>query len=165
MGLKTTTIRASAVCPVCEQVFFFDGAVVSNCTSNCSHCGALLLIDDNVVYPFHEKLHKDDPRWPADGTGTGFITIEDGLVVLEEDMPLIPIEGGLRMLPCAPDVCQECAVDHTPDQPHNQQSLYYQYHFYAANHRWPTWADAMAHCSDETKRQWIEQLAKKGITV
>lgn len=50
-----------------------------------------------------------------------------------------------------PDKCQECAVDHPWDEPHNQQSMYYQMQFHAKHGRWPTWSDAMAHCTDEKK--------------
>lgn len=32
---------------------------------------------------------------------------------------------GFSLLPPRPDVCQECAVDHAADQPHNAQSLFY----------------------------------------
>lgn len=60
--------------------------------------------------------------------------------------------SGLCLLPCKKGVCQECAVDHPSDQPHNAESLYYQYKFYAQHKRWPTWEDAMAHCTDEIKK-------------
>lgn len=73
--------------------------------------------------------------------------------------------AGLYLLPPAPDVCQTCAVDHRPDMPHNQQSLYYQYRFYAEHGRWPTWTDAMAHCDDQMKAAWTKALAQRGITV
>ena len=39
------------------------------------------------------------------------------------------------ILPPDPGVCQECAVDHDPVQPHNRDSLYYQYSFYAKHGR------------------------------
>ena len=42
--------------------------------------------------------------------------------------------------------CPECAVKHDPEQPHNRDSLAYQYKFYDQHGRWPTWSDAMAHC-------------------
>lgn len=67
------------------------------------------------------------------------------------------------LLPCKKDVCQECAVKHEPDQPHNAQSMYYQYKFYGEKGRWPTWADAIAHCSDEVKKLWITALKKEGV--
>lgn len=71
--------------------------------------------------------------------------------------------SGLFLLPPAPDVCQECAVKHAPADPHNRDSLYYQYHFYAEHHRWPTWEDAMSHCSEEVKEVWHRELKKLGI--
>ncbi len=73
--------------------------------------------------------------------------------------------GPWTLMPCAPDVCQECAKDHDPSWPHNQQSMYYQYKFYGQHGRFPTWADAMAHCSDELKQFWIQELKKHGIEV
>ena len=48
------------------------------------------------------------------------------------------------LLKTPPDTCPECAVKHGPNEPHNQQSLAYQYDFYGKNGRWPTWEDAMA---------------------
>ncbi len=66
------------------------------------------------------------------------------------------------MLPPKPGVCQECAVDHPKEYPHNRQSLAYQYFFYNKHGRWPTWRDAMAHCDEETKAKWCEALAGRG---
>lgn len=51
-----------------------------------------------------------------------------------------------KLLPCAPGTCARCGVEHEPAQPHNAQSLYYQYRFYGEHGRWPTWADAVFHC-------------------
>ena len=62
-----------------------------------------------------------------------------------------------------PGTCPECAVAHEPEQPHNAQSLAYQYKFYDKHGRWPTWTDAMDHCSDEIKAQWIEALTERGV--
>ena len=64
-----------------------------------------------------------------------------------------------------PGACHECAVKHDPDQPHNQQSLAYQYKFYDQYGRWPTWADAMSHCSENVKKVWVEALLERGIEV
>lgn len=73
--------------------------------------------------------------------------------------------GGFALLPCAKGVCQECATDHAPQQPHNQQSIFYQYKFYGEHGRWPTWADALAHCLEQVKRDWTLALAERGMTV
>lgn len=70
---------------------------------------------------------------------------------------------GMTMLgKTPPGACPECAVKHDPDQPHNCGSLAYQYKFYDQHGRWPTWADAMAHCSEGVKAFWTEQLRANG---
>lgn len=76
-----------------------------------------------------------------------------------------PNLGSFQLLKPAPGVCQECGVDHTPEMPHNQQSLYYQYDFYGKHGRWPTWKDAMEHCTQEMKDFWIKSLAEHGVKV
>lgn len=67
------------------------------------------------------------------------------------------------MLPPDPDVCQECAVEHEPEMPHNQQSLFYQYKFYNEHGRWPTWLNSMAHCTEEMQALWRIELLKRGV--
>ncbi len=69
------------------------------------------------------------------------------------------------VLPCKKDVCQECAVKHHPNDPHNQQSLYYKYKFFEKNKRWPTWKDAMFHCAKDVQELWTKELRGKGVTV
>lgn len=70
--------------------------------------------------------------------------------------------GELIILPPKPDVCQECATEHKPSEPHNQQSLYYRCYFKGKHGCWPTWEDAMAHCDEGTKRLWREELVRAG---
>ena len=43
-------------------------------------------------------------------------------------------------------ICAECLTKHSPDTPHDKDSLFYQCTFYTKYGRWPTWADAVAHC-------------------
>lgn len=76
-----------------------------------------------------------------------------------------PHLGGWKLLRTPPGTCPECAIAHAPEQPHNQQSLAYQYDFYGKHGRWPTWADAMAHCPEPVKAVWIAVLREKGIEV
>lgn len=71
----------------------------------------------------------------------------------------------LQLLPAKSGKCPECATDHEPEMPHNQQSLYYQYSFYGKYGRWPTWKDAMGHCTEEMQAQWIEGLISMGVKV
>ncbi len=76
----------------------------------------------------------------------------------------IPFES-VVILPPKPGVCPICAVDHEPDQPHNRDSLYYQMKFRQQHGRFPTWADAMAHCDEHVKQLWIAALAERGVSV
>jgi hypothetical protein len=69
------------------------------------------------------------------------------------------------LLPPRADVCQECAVDHKPELPHNRDSLFYQYKFYKDHGQWPTWADAMKHCTPEMRAQWTKLLTERGVSV
>jgi len=59
--------------------------------------------------------------------------------------------------------CSQCGRDHDPDQPHDKMTLAYKYAFYAEHDRWPTWADAMAHCTPEVQAQWRDALRGHGI--
>jgi hypothetical protein len=64
----------------------------------------------------------------------------------------------MMLLPPPPNTCPICAVAHGADQPHNNQSLYYQYRFYGVRGRWPTWADAVAHCTPAVREAWQREL-------
>ena len=64
-----------------------------------------------------------------------------------------------------PGTCPECAVAHDPRMPHNRDSFAYQYKFYDAHGRFPTWGDAMEHCTEEIKALWLEALREHGVEV
>jgi hypothetical protein len=66
----------------------------------------------------------------------------------------------MMLLPPRPGTCPVCAVTHAPEAPHDCQSLYYQYRFYGLRGRWPTWADAVAHCDPLVRRRWQQELRK-----
>lgn len=68
----------------------------------------------------------------------------------------------VMMLPAAPGKCQFCAGTHSPTDPHNKDSLFYQMRFNGLYGRWPTWADAIAHCSTMTQLQWRAELERRG---
>lgn len=68
----------------------------------------------------------------------------------------------MMLLPPSKGLCPICAFDHEPANPHNNQSLYYQYRFYGIRGRWPTWADAVAHCAPDLRALWEEALREKG---
>lgn len=69
------------------------------------------------------------------------------------------------LLPPPAGTCQECGRAHPAEAPHDAQSMYYQYAFYGQHDRWPTWADAMAHCPPFIRDQWTRLLTERGITV
>lgn len=69
------------------------------------------------------------------------------------------------MPPADPTACSQCGRDHDPGWPHDAQSLHYQYAFYSEHDRWPTWEDAMSHCSESMQAQWREALAEHGVKV
>lgn len=61
--------------------------------------------------------------------------------------------------------CSQCAVKHEPDEPHDAHSLAYHYSFYAEHDRWPTWTDALAHCTPEMQKRWKALLREHGVEV
>jgi hypothetical protein len=95
-----------------------------------------------------------EPRKPLRLGKVQTVDIETGRVIDER-------EGAMSLLPPAPGVCPDCACDHDPALPHNQQSLYYQMAFHATNGRWPTWSDAMAHCDGRVRAVYREILLRE----
>jgi hypothetical protein len=69
------------------------------------------------------------------------------------------------LLPPAPHLCQKCAVEHESYEPHDQQSMFWHVWFKKEFGRYPTWKDAMEHCSEEMKKIWIEALKKYGVEI
>ena len=69
------------------------------------------------------------------------------------------------IVPPTAGVCPVCAVNHGEAMPHNRDSLYYQMRFFQKHGRFPTWADAMAHCDEHTKAVWVGLLAERGVNV
>lgn len=66
----------------------------------------------------------------------------------------------MSLLPAKEGTCPVCATSHLPDEAHNAQSLFYGMRFKMLHHRDPTWADAVAHCSDAMKTMWTEELKR-----
>lgn len=70
-----------------------------------------------------------------------------------------------KLMSPAPHLCQECAVAHMSSQPHNRDSLFYGVYFQRKHGRRPTWADAMAHCTEATKAAWVRELKLRGVEI
>jgi len=80
-----------------------------------------------------------------------------------EDMGFLKDVYDMTMFEKTPEgTCPVCGVKHIPEMPHNRHSLTYQFKFYDKHGRFPTWEDAMAHCSDEVKTYWVQELKEKG---
>jgi hypothetical protein len=82
---------------------------------------------------------------PSPGKKLGTMQVIDATTgeVIEEK------QNAFTLLAPPPNVCQECVVNHPREHPHNAQSQFYQYHFYSTHGRFPTWTDAMRHCTPE----------------
>lgn len=66
-----------------------------------------------------------------------------------------------KVVPPPADCCQICGRKHPPNEPHDVQQIYYQVLFESMVGRGPTWADAVAHCSEAMKASWKEALLEK----
>lgn len=90
------------------------------------------------------------------------IDVETGEVVEER-------RNAFTLLPPGDGVCPTCGVDHPHDQPHNQQSMYYQMSFSARYGRPPDWTAAMSHCSPEVRAAWrvhlVAEMEEHGMAV
>ena len=62
-----------------------------------------------------------------------------------------------------PGACPLCAMTHDPSGPHDRNSLYYQMRFYRQHRRFPTWNDAMAHCSGPVQMKTWQELIDNGV--
>jgi hypothetical protein len=70
-----------------------------------------------------------------------------------------------KVIPPPPDACQVCAARHAPEEPHNPDSVYWQTVRNIAGEPMPTWADALEHVEDPLRQAWVDELAKRGVTV
>jgi hypothetical protein len=70
--------------------------------------------------------------------------------------------ASMTVMPPRPGACTICATAHNADEPHNAQSIYYQT-ISSMIGRPATWADAMAHCSEDTRAAWRAELERRGF--
>jgi hypothetical protein len=94
-----------------------------------------------------------------------FLNIPTTVVSAETGEVLENRELKAEIMPPHPDACQTCGVNHQPELPHNKDSLFYQYSFYAKHDRWPTWGDAMQHCPPAVRIAWTDLLRKREIKI
>lgn len=74
-------------------------------------------------------------------------------------------EGRLTIPPPKEGACPLCGELHGRGEPHNKNSLLYQHRFRRNHGRYPTWEDAMAHCSLTVKKRFCERLKRHGVEV
>lgn len=143
------------ITPTLDAVVWQEMALASPC-EECDECSA-------------ETCPKSAEEVGEKGSGMQMgETLVGWFMDLEKCTPNIKVIDIARegiLLPCRPDVCQECAVKHDPKMPHNQESLYYQYKFYQQHGLWPTWEDALAHCPTEIQDMWKQALRKREIMI
>lgn len=49
---------------------------IAGSTADCPVCGALLIfVNEHYARLFHKYMHEQDPRWPIDGAGTGYVEV------------------------------------------------------------------------------------------
>lgn len=71
----------------------------------------------------------------------------------------------IKVIPPFPGSCPICATVHRPEEPHDRDSIYYQNYFRRKHKRFPTWADAMSHCTEAMKEDFKKRLALRGIVL
>lgn len=71
----------------------------------------------------------------------------------------------IKVVPPSPGACPICATTHAPEEPHDRDSLYYQNWFRRKHKRFPTWEDAMNHCTEDVKRKFAKKLERRGIII
>lgn len=155
-GFHCTKVTPMDGAEVWAVMAFYPGeAFLARCTAATAACARGSLRPSR---PSSRSIPPPPQRW-----------IEEAMNTIPVKMQTVDCQTGkvtaFGILPAPPGTCPDCAVDHKPDQPHNQQSLFYQYSFYGRCKRWPTWHDAMAHCPPDIRSQWIAELAKKGVEV
>lgn len=75
---------------------------------------------------------------------------------------MIQLKPRQRVYSATSDLCQTCGDKHHGGElPHNRDSALYQAWFQLKYGRLPTWADAAADCSEETRRTFKTFLERK----
>ncbi len=62
--------------------------------------------------------------------------------------------------PREPETCQMCGRRHFAHQPHDPTSPLYALNFRSTERRWPSWKDAMSHCSPKMQDYLLRMLRK-----
>lgn len=126
----------------------------------CSTCGAEYEMSEDVL---RANLPVPETDFASGVHLAGCICT--GQVIMRRSMVKVVSYGWVELSAG----CSVCGADHEPELPHNRESLLYQESFRRAEgeagrqERWPTWNDAMAHCTEEVRQGWTKALAMFGI--
>jgi len=82
----------------------------------------------------------------------------------EPKVTVVPVSAWKLLAP-NPEACQTCGAYHSPVEPHNPESLYWQTARNIAGAPAPTWVDALAHVKDPLRQAWVDALAQRGVSV
>lgn len=82
----------------------------------------------------------------------------------EPKVTRVPVSAW-TVIPPVEGACQTCAAHHEPHEPHNPQSVYWNTKRHIEGKPAPTWADALAHVKDPLRQRWVDELARRGVTV
>lgn len=133
----------------------------------CDDCGVWIRIAEDGI-----RQGNPDFAEPIPDKFSGTCTDCGAEILMELEQPMTVTEvpfSQATLLPPAEGLCLACAVAHDPGEPHNQESLHYQYWFRlreakaGREERWPTWDDAMAHCTPEVQDLWRDALRERGV--
>jgi hypothetical protein len=138
----------------------------------CTHClEETRILEDDLLQRISALGEEKIQQLQIDGAFTaecGKCATE--VTIKRTDMRVVSFSRW-QVLPAPEGVCPDCGVDHDPREPHDAQSLLYLYRWRSheaqagREERWPSWRDAMTHCTPEMQAAWIEELTTRGIDV
>ncbi len=133
-------------------------------SGTCDSCATEWRVPDDVL---RERYPDNDHQVHLDGAFVSECTECGGRVVIERSSVKVVPFAAMHVLP-PESGCSECGREHDEGLPHDLQSMVYQYAFRnrtarEGDERWPTWLDAMAHCTPATRGLWISAMREHGI--
>lgn len=72
-------------------------------------------------------------------------------------------EGAMFLMPPDPRLCQVCAREHTPEEPHDPTTMYAEMRARMRGEPVPSWRSAMEHCAPDVQARWTAELSRRGF--
>lgn len=130
----------------------------------CEGCGASYDLDDALM---REQHPVDDPIFADGEFDTDCPKCDTRFTLTRTTVKVVPFSAW-DVLPPASG-CPICGREHDVAWPHDARSMTYLYWFRSQEakagreERWPTWHDAMAHCTPQVKAGWVKALLERGV--